>query len=97
MRSSRQGPRSRKRAATACQRRCGRLPDGMRVSRKDDAATHEVRSKLKSGAATADGAAHAMAAGYRYFRNIHKTDPETAAAWASGGVNGPQTGPEVVT
>jgi hypothetical protein len=59
MRSSRQGPRSRKRAATACRRRCGRLPDDMRVSRKDDAATHEVRSKLKSGAATADGAAHA--------------------------------------
>jgi hypothetical protein len=68
----------------------------MRVSRKDDAATHEVRSKLKSGAATADGAAHAGPR-YRYFRDIHETDPETAAAWISGGVNGLQIGPEVVT
>ena len=40
---------------------------------------------------------HAMAASYRYFRDIHETDPDTAAAWTSGGLNGMQIGPEVVT
>jgi hypothetical protein len=38
-----------------------------------------------------------MAASHRYFRDIHETDPDTAAAWTSGGVNGMQIGPEVVT
>jgi hypothetical protein len=57
----------------------------------------EVRTKVKSGAATADGATHGMAGGYRYFRDIHATDPDTATAWTSGGVNGVQIGPEVVT
>jgi hypothetical protein len=50
-------------------------------ARKDGAATREVRSKVKSGAVTADGAAHAMAAGYRYFRDMHGTDWSMAAAW----------------
>ena len=66
-------------------------------ARKDDAATREVRSKVKSGTTSADGATHAMAASYQYFRGIHATDPDTAAAWTSGGVNGLQIGPEVVT
>ena len=39
-------------------------------ARKDDVATREIRAKVKSGVATADGATHAMAAGYRYFRDI---------------------------
>jgi hypothetical protein len=66
-------------------------------ARKDDAATREVRSKVKSGATSADGAVHAMAAIYQYFRDIHETDPDTAAASTSGGVNALQIGPEVVT
>lgn len=53
--------------------------------RKDDAATREVRGKLKSGAAKADGATHAKAANYQYFRDIHEADPDTAAAWAHAG------------
>jgi hypothetical protein len=66
-------------------------------ARKDDAVTREVRSKVKSGAASADGATHAMAASYRYFRDIHETEPDTATAWTPGRVNGMQFGPEVVT
>jgi hypothetical protein len=66
-------------------------------ARKDDAATREVRSKVKSGATSADGAVHAMAASYQYFRDIHETDPDTTAAWTSDGVNALQIGPEVVT
>ena len=69
----------------------------MRASRTDDATTRGVRSKVKSGAATADGATHAMAASYRYFRDIHETGPDTTATWTLGGVNGMQVGPEVVT
>jgi hypothetical protein len=42
-------------------------------ARKDDVATREIRAEVKSGVATADGATHAMAAGYRYFRDIHET------------------------
>jgi hypothetical protein len=66
-------------------------------ARKDDAATREVRSKVKSGAAMADGATHAMAASYQYFRDIHEADPSTSTAWTSGGVNAIQIGPEVMT
>jgi hypothetical protein len=62
------------------------------ASRKDDAPTREVRSKVRSGAATGDGATHAMAASYQYFRDIHETDLDTTAAWTSGGVNGMQVG-----
>jgi hypothetical protein len=54
-------------------------------ARKDDPATRKVRTKVKSGAAIADGGAHAMAAGYRYFRDIHETDPDTATAWTPAG------------
>ena len=50
----------------------------------------KVRSKVKSGAASADGAAHAMAASDRYFHDIHETEPDTATAWTSGRVNGMQ-------
>ena len=64
-------------------------------ARKDDAATREVRSKVKSGAATASGATHA--ASYVYYQDIFETDPGTAAAWTAGGVNAIQIGPEVVT
>jgi hypothetical protein len=79
------------------QARGDRLPDGVRASRKDDAPTREVRSKVTSGATTADGATHAMAASYQYFRDIHEAGPDTVAAWTSVGVNGMQIGPEVVT
>jgi hypothetical protein len=66
-------------------------------ARKDDAATREVRSRIKSGAATANGAPHALTANYVYYRDIFETDPDTSMAWTSGGVNATQIGPEVVT
>jgi hypothetical protein len=66
-------------------------------ARKDDAATREVRSKVKSGAASANGAPHALTANYVYYRDIFESDPDTTAAWTPGGVNGIQIGPEVVT
>ena len=66
-------------------------------ARKDDAATREVRSKVKSGATTANGASHALTASYIYYRDIVEADPNTSEAWTSGGVNAIQIGPEVVT
>ena len=54
-------------------------------ARNDDAATREVRSKVKSGAATANGGPHALTANYVYYRDIFETDPDTAAAWTAGG------------
>jgi hypothetical protein len=66
-------------------------------ARKDDAATREVRSKVKSGATTANGAPHALTANYVYYRDIFETDPSISTAWTSGGVNAMRIGPEVVT
>ena len=66
-------------------------------ARKDDAATREVRSKVKSGATTASGAPHALTANYVYYRDIFEADPNTSAAWTSGGVHALRIGPEVVT
>ena len=59
--------------------------------------TREVRSEVKSGAGTANGAPHALTANYVYYRDIFETDPSTSTAWTSGGVNAIQIGPEVVT
>ena len=41
-----------------------------------EGAPTEVRNKVKSDAATADGATHAMTASYQYFRDINETDLE---------------------
>ena len=38
-----------------------------------------------------------LTAGYVYYRDIFEADPNTSTAWTSGGVNGMQIGPEVVT
>jgi len=62
-----------------------------------DAGAFELRIKVKSGAATANGATHAMAATYHYFRDIDETGQDIAAGWTSGGVNILQIGREVVT
>jgi hypothetical protein len=66
-------------------------------ARNDDAASREVRCRVKSGAAVANGASHALTASYLYYRDIFETDPNTSAAWTSSGVNAAQIGPEVVT
>ena len=39
----------------------------------------------------------ALTANYVYYRDIFENDPDTSAAWTSGGVNALQIGPEVVT
>ena len=58
---------------------------GTLCARKDDAASREVRCRVKSGAASANGAPHALTANYVYYRDIFETDPDTAAAWTACG------------
>ena len=66
-------------------------------ARKDDAASREVRCKVKSGAAHRRWRApHALTASYVYYLDIFEADPDTSAAWTSSGVNAVQIGPEVV-
>jgi hypothetical protein len=66
------------------------VPDGIHAvqvtmcARKDDAATREVRSKVKSGATTANGAPHALTASYVYYRDMFETDPNTSASLDPG-------------
>ena len=77
----------------------GVTPDSIQAAqvtmcaRKDDAASREVRCKVKSGAAVANGTPHALTASYMYNRDIFETDPDTSAAWTSSGVDACRSGP----
>jgi hypothetical protein len=67
------------------------------AARKDDAATRQVRTNLKSGSATQNGTTQGMSATYQIFSDIYETDPNTSAAWTASAVNAAQVGVEVVT
>lgn len=66
-------------------------------ARKDDAATREVRTNLKSGATTVNGTTLALAASYTIQSDVYENDPNTSAPWTASGVNASQLGYEVVT
>jgi hypothetical protein len=66
-------------------------------ARKDDAATREIRSVVKSGSTTANGTTHAMTSSYLFFSDVHEDDPDTTNPWTASGVNAAQIGVEVVT
>lgn len=65
-------------------------------ARKDFAATRTMRSKLKSGTASANGGTFGLATGYIMRPDIFEVDPATNAAWTSSGVNALQAGIELV-
>jgi hypothetical protein len=44
--------------------------------RKDDAAIREVRSKVRSDAATADGATRTLTSSYLYYHDVFEEDPD---------------------
>src|SRR5262245_27001658 len=67
------------------------------VARKDDAEARQLRTKLKSGTTTADGATQGMATSYLPYGDLYETDPDTAMAWTPSGVNAMQVGIEVVS
>lgn len=65
--------------------------------RKDDATTRTIRSNLKSGATTANGATIGTNATYAVQVDIYETDPNTAAAWTGANVDSAEAGLEVVS
>lgn len=60
------------------------------------AGTPSLRTKVKTGTTTADGATQGTAdtSNYDTFSEIEEVDPDTAIAWTVGGVNGMQCGLE---
>jgi hypothetical protein len=66
-------------------------------ARKDDAATREIRTRIRSNGDVANGATVGLAASYTYLSDIFETDPDTALAWTAAGVNALEVGQEVMT
>jgi hypothetical protein len=64
---------------------------------KDDAATREVRLKLKSGATVEDGPTQALSTSYQYFHEIYDADPDAEGPWTATAVDAMQAGVETVT
>jgi hypothetical protein len=66
------------------------------IARKDDATARTIRSKVKSGATTGNGATTALGTSYTPIRDIFVNDPNTSAAWTGANFNAAQAGVEEV-
>ena len=66
-------------------------------ARKDDAATREVRAKVRSDAATANGATRTLTSSYLYYHDVFEEDPDTAGPWTGAAVAAMEIGVETVT
>jgi hypothetical protein len=66
-------------------------------SRKTDANTRTMRSKLYSGGTTADGTSAALATNYTPIVQLTTLDPNTSAQWTTTNVNAALAGFEIVT
>lgn len=67
------------------------------AARKDDAATRTVRTKMKSGATTSDGATRALSSSYTWTESLYPTNPNTAGAWSGATVDALQVGVQCVS
>jgi hypothetical protein len=67
------------------------------LARKDNSATRELRTVLKSGATEAYGSPVGLPNTYKRVSAVHQTDPATGAAWTYEAVNALQAGFQVVT
>jgi hypothetical protein len=65
-------------------------------ARKDDAPTREVRSKIRSDAATADGATRTLTSSYLYYHDVFEQDPDAAGPWTGAAVAAMEIGVETV-
>jgi hypothetical protein len=66
-------------------------------AKKDDATTRQIRSNLKSGATTANGATKTVLSTYQATADIYALDPNGSIAWTAAAVNALEAGVEVVT
>lgn len=66
------------------------------TARKDDAELRQIRSKVKSGATTADGATLTLTTAYSIQTQLLTQDPDASAAWTPTSVNALQAGFELV-
>lgn len=73
---------------------CGKVQSFVR---KEDVAIHTVRTKLVSGATTANGTSRGITTIYQAQEDYYPTDPNTALAWTGANVNGTTIGYELVS
>ena len=66
-------------------------------ARKDDAATREVRSNIRSDVATANGATRNLTSSYLYYHDVFEEDPDAAGPWIGAAVAAMEIGVETVT
>jgi hypothetical protein len=68
----------------------------LNVDAKTETTAQNIRTKLKSGSTTDDGASQSVADATNYdtFKEIQEVDPDTAAAWTVSGVNAMELGYE---
>jgi hypothetical protein len=66
-------------------------------ARKDDAATREVRARIRSDAATADGATRTLTSSSLYYHDVFEEDPDAAGPWTGATVAALEIGVETVT
>jgi hypothetical protein len=55
--------------------------------KRDDATAVDMRTNLKSGATTNNGATVSMTASYTCSQEVYETDPNTGSAWTAANVN----------
>jgi hypothetical protein len=68
---------------------------GIVSARKSDAGSRTHQPLIRSGSTIYPGSAVNLSTTYAMYADIRGTDPDTAAAWTSGGVNAVQVGSEV--
>ena len=66
-------------------------------ARKDDAATHTLKSALKSNATTSYGATNGVGSSYGIAVDLFPTDPNGGGSWSASAVNAAKIGENLVS
>lgn len=66
------------------------------VARKDDVGSRTLRTKLKSGGTTSNGASNALAITYAGIADMYEVDPNTGSAWTKTAIDAMEVGIENV-
>lgn len=66
------------------------------VAKKDDSGLRTLRTKMKSGTTTSNGAEFPLNTGYAQIMDVYTQNPDTSAAWTASDVNALQVGLEIV-